>query len=141
MVSIISSGSKQATDVFFNAVSELVQGNKLKCNLENKEYSTYDGKIRRYFDFDLSSVPADIERIRDTVTLELRINGSETEVKSMMKVLRQMGVLLGKTTKNGKPYLSKMNGKVSLTVKFKDKFTVAKKKLLEGVVDDHLVML
>lgn len=141
MIKVRISGAKQETDVFFDAISELVQSNKLKCNLVDKEYPNYDGTIRRYFDFDLSSVPTGIEHVKDAVTLGLRISGSETEVESMLKVLKQMGVLFGKETKDGKLYSKKRKGEISVMVQFTDKVTVAKKKLLEGDTNNALVML
>ena len=141
MVKVRISGAKQSTDVFFNVVKGLVQSNQVKCSFVDKEYPNMDGTIRRYFDFDVSNTPTDIKAIEDKVLLGLRISGTEEEVERMLRILKQMGVLFGKATKDGKPYSKKRKGEISVMVQFKDKFTVAKKKLLEVDKDNLLVML
>lgn len=132
MVKVRISGAKQSTDVFFNVISELVQSNKLKCNLVDKEYPNYDGTIRRYFDFDLPELPDGIDSIKEKILLGVRISGSKTDVDNMLEVFKKLGVIFGKATKDGKPYTKKRNNEVSVMVQLTDKLTIAKNKLLKG---------
>lgn len=132
MVKMRISGSKESTDVFAGEIFGMIVHNNLKGGTNGKEYPNTDFTLRRYFDLDLLEFTGELEAIKDEFLVSLRISGSDDELKKMLEILKQLGVVYFKPTKKGEIKVTKRDYGNTIMISCANKSSADKRKLLLG---------